>query len=1355
MNLQRIAIGFISAVVSVVSSFLPHPPIANIASPHANVLGASTSDGSIQFTVNVPSVFNQDITAPNIVYSLKPGTGISISEGQNPTITNTGIISLAAGDGISVDGNKITNTGIKSLAAGTGISIDGNKITNTYSFTPDYTQSGWTTGTGKVYLSTLTNNVGIGTSTPSTALHVVGASTLAGSVTLGSASTDSITFTGRIANGTSLLPNTDLGSDLGASGKRFNNLWVANINSNSSQSFSGQTTFSYAPTDTTISQASVLINPTTSAANGQLLGLAIAGYQRALIDAEGDMILGYNSATSAPATNNPLMIYGHNGTNVASVDTSGNLLISGNAKIGTTALSGYINIIPGGSNYTGYISWYKGGDCGGACRIAYLGYNSGGSNNLGLNLENSASFNINGGNVGIGTTSPIAPLHVAGAYGGNAAVVIDQLNGGDIFTASASGTPKFVIANNGNVGIGTTSPGATLEVAAAVGNVNPYNLFRITNSSGNNGIPSGLALMSSNSSGPNDRNWGLTTNWSANGTLEFQASSNYSGLPSSTKLTITKDGNVGIGTTNPGAALHVNSSTSPGIIVGSNTLTSTGSIDIGSALFSTDAIGNLSLSTSYGGNARVANYYFGSSVAGRLLAGQTAVSEARTGSIVSSGAGHFYTESSGSTAPDALILGNYQGSGSPGIGSSIHFASNNFNINPRDTALISGIFTTTTQGSERGALTFQTAQPLNAGATQLVEAMRIDGSGNVGIGTTSPGSYLLNVNGTTYFGGTVTTGGAIYVQGNSDMNLGRANLGAVYGRTGNPQWQMVQGIYDGGLLLSGSGTGVTIDAGSSGRVAFYNGGSTERMRIDSSGNVGIGTTTPLTGLDVEKGNGGNAAMIVNNPLAGDIFTASASGTPKFVIANNGNVGIGTTSPATKLDVSSGTISVAGGGAISLGSGKNYGCSACVTDSTLNMYDNANGAMIFNTGYSTSYYAFQHGGVEKMRIDSSGLVGIGTTAPVSKLDLQGAVVGKALMNLNETGDQALLTASASGVTKLSVLHNGLVNAAAGGLATFTKAGTISDTDFTDTAVNGLMGFDSTDGRLYIRNGGVWSYIAKTAGFQIPSDEAYTYNSDTKSFDTTRPLADGDFLMPFVEKHLSDGGLHGLYTSFSSVKGLLFSQEDIKIASLSAQVATLANTPTPTPTVLALTVMNAMEANGAVTFKSTATFMGSATFNALAEFVNTVVFHHSPSFNTDTGGYATIKAGASNVDVTFTEPYQKAPIVTAILASSVKLDWYRVTNVTTKGFTIELSPTQSQDVSFNWIALSVQNPNTYTSNVVVPTPTAASTGTPASLTTPTPSPISSPTASPSATPAPSITPLPSINQTTTPSATPSGG
>jgi excisionase family DNA binding protein len=363
----------------------------------SKVLPAATSNLLSGYTlkVNTPAVFSEgvtfkkDIIAPNVLYSLETGSGLSITEGQNPVITNTGVLSLggsvgalslSAGTGISVSGLTVSNsdtgsaqnifktisalgqesiladsnTDIFTLTGAGGITLTTDALTDALTITgvvPDYTLGGWTKSGTTIYNTTLTDKVGIGTATPqynlevagtglftdtltaNGALGVTGLTNLNGNVTFGNAITDAVTFTGRLADGTSILPNTDLGSDLGSSDLRFDNILVANIYSNLLQTFSGQTTFSYAPTDSTVTQASVLVNPTTSALNGQLLGFAVGGYEKAVMDAEGDLTLGYSGVASAPINNYQLSIFNHGTTQVASIDTSGNLSLANGAKI--------------------------------------------------------------------------------------------------------------------------------------------------------------------------------------------------------------------------------------------------------------------------------------------------------------------------------------------------------------------------------------------------------------------------------------------------------------------------------------------------------------------------------------------------------------------------------------------------------------------------------------------------------------------------------------------------------------------------------------------------------------------------------------------------------------------------------------------------------------------------------------------------------------------------------------------------------------------------------------------------------------------------------------------------------------
>ena len=99
--------------------------------------------------------------------------------------------------------------------------------------------------------------------------------------------------------------------------------------------------------------------------------------------------------------------------------------------------------------------------------------------------------------------------------------------------------PNMIIESGGNVGIGTTNPGATLDVA-------------------------GTIMIKVDRASSSARNWAIRTNNTNEGDFQIgHTGSNTGGLPdfyatpSYAKLTINNAGNVGIGTDDPATALHV------------------------------------------------------------------------------------------------------------------------------------------------------------------------------------------------------------------------------------------------------------------------------------------------------------------------------------------------------------------------------------------------------------------------------------------------------------------------------------------------------------------------------------------------------------------------------------------------------------------------------------------------------------------------------------------------------------------------------------------------------------------------------------------------------------------------------
>ena len=188
------------------------------------------------------------------------------------------------------------------------------------------------------------------------------------------------------------------------------------------------------------------------------------------------------------------------------------------------------------------------------------------------------------------------------------------------------------------------------------------------------------------------------------------------------------------------------------------------------------------------------------------------------------------------------------------------------------------------------------------------------------------------------------------------------------------------------LNASTSGVGGFIATGdNSGSLALQTAGTTA-LTVDSSQNVGIGTTSPASKLDVITNSSNNARLLFTSDANGQAGIQAVNSTNTGTIAlglnvSGGNVGIGTSSPVTKLTVTGGN----GNAITSTNTGSQYSGFEIANNGTNKVtlqYDNTNGIAALNTRGGNPF-TFGTADTERMRIDSSGNLLVGTTTATAK------------------------------------------------------------------------------------------------------------------------------------------------------------------------------------------------------------------------------------------------------------------------------------------------------------------------------------------------------------------------------------
>jgi hypothetical protein len=281
---------------------------------------------------------------------------------------------------------------------------------------------------------------------------------------------------------------------------------------------------------------------------------------------------------------------------------------------------------------------------------------------------------------------------------------------------------------------------------------------------------------------------------------------------SAEQMRLTSTG-LGIGTSSPGAKLHVRPGTDANLRF---------SDDSGVRFQAMNDAGSVINQLKIGGNPLI---FLG-------------IGGSETARIDSSGnLGLGVTPSAWGSSEKAIDLGggnqsNFSGNLATSYSNNAYFDGTNWRY--KNSSGLPGLYTQTFDGVHK----FFTAPSGTAGnAITFTQAMTLDASGNLGIGTSSP-SYKLDV------AGQINTTTGIY------SAIPSTTTSAAYANYQNTGGSFFVGINNSAATTLGNEAygGVLYHSGAYPIVFYTN--ATERMRIDSSGNLGLGTTSPAVKLDI-------------------------------------------------------------------------------------------------------------------------------------------------------------------------------------------------------------------------------------------------------------------------------------------------------------------------------------------------------------------------------------------------------------------------------------------------------------------------------------------------------------------------
>ncbi len=623
----------------------------------------------------------------------------------------------------------------------------------------------------------------------------------------------------------------------------------------------------------------------------------------------------------------------------------------------------------------------------------------------------------NGSNGVTGATGATGVTGAAGTNGATGATGADGLNGDRYATTSATSFTIPAVSASVTFTVGTGLSYSLNQTVVVTPTATPANLFRGTVTSYNSGTGSITIQCTSTSAAGNTYSAWTVNLDGATGTAGATGATGPTGVTGAAGSNGTNGVTGATGATGATGTAGTNGATGATGVTGPTGATSISGMTPGSVLWISNT-GNVTEDNSH---------FFWDRVKNCLAVGNNTFTPSNPETLlVDAGTTNSYNLVTARGAINNYLQFNIQNT-SAGTNASTDLVVTADNGTETTNYIDMGINgsgnTTAVMGGADDAYVYASSQNLYIGATAVAkslifntggqtsgyERMRVDGSGNVGIGTSSPG-YKLDVNGTLGLGASTSTNGKITFENSSNSATVSLTTGAT-SSTYNMYLPTAQGAASSILQNDGSGYlswvspsslggwSTTGNSGTSYSSNFigttdnkslrFRTNNAERFVIDSLGNARLGssTTVPSYSTFPEK-------LLVDCGTTTSVNAIVAKGTiNNYLQLNVQNLSSGSAS-------SSDIVATADNGDettnyIDMGINGSGNTSAIMGGADDAYIYNTGGDMYMGAGTAGKAYVFMTGGTdpsinERLRITGTGNIGINNSVPGYKLDVNGTV-----------------------------------------------------------------------------------------------------------------------------------------------------------------------------------------------------------------------------------------------------------------------------------------------------------------------------------------------------------------------------